>query len=128
MIPDLINEIMKYLDDKTYINCLFASKKFHTYKINDIYHEQYLYRKYRNKYIYNLAYEGDLIGVDYLYKKNNKDAYYAICSAIRLNRFDIIKYLYEHDDNIKKKLHHFLNISKSKPKIYNFFYDKSQQV
>jgi len=125
MIQDLLNEILKYVDNKTYFNCLVASKQFHTYKINDLYYNQYLSRKYINKYIYNLAHEGDVVGVKYFCTKKNQDTWFAMYMAIEHNQLEVVEFLYNNDKNkLDKKIKYLLGISSSHPRIYNFFDSK----
>ncbi len=41
LIPDIIDYILVFLDDKSYVNCLKTSTIFHTHRLNDINYGRY---------------------------------------------------------------------------------------
>ena len=47
---DIIDRILDYLDNKSYLNSLFSATLFHTYRFNNNNCIRYLQRKYPNRH------------------------------------------------------------------------------
>jgi len=107
---DIINNILTFVDNKTFYNCLKSSKLFNVKDYNLICKNNYLYHKYilRNIPIVNLILSDNLEGVKFLLENginpNTKGIFNTILDyACRENSYEIVKVLLEYgaDPNLQ---------------------------
>lgn len=89
---DVINHILTFTDNKTFVNCLKTSKIFNIQDYNLNCKNNYLEHKYSNISIDELSKKGDIEGVKYLYYMGETYTDLAIFYAIRYGHFKLVRW------------------------------------
>ncbi len=78
---DVIDIIISYLDNKSYLKCLLSATLFHTYRLNNINFERYFYRRFGPH------------SIEFSHKKNDLCLSILELELCRWDRLDILQFL-----------------------------------
>ncbi len=92
LYPDIFRHINTFLDDRSFVNCLLTSKRFHVYT-----RDHYFSRKYRDNNIKQLAEIGDLEGIKWLHQNRPEACSQgAMDQAAAYGHLEIVTWLHYH--------------------------------
>jgi len=99
---ELINHILTFTDNKTFVNCLKTSKIFNIQDYDLNCKNNYLEHKYSNISIDELSKKGDIEGVKYLYSMGSPYTQLAIFYATRYGHFKLVRWFCKYIDEFRE--------------------------